>query len=71
MATDTRIYVVTHKVDGSPANDTQHLVRASSQSQAIRHVVAEKFDAYVASQDALVHLLGKGVKVEDAASAPS
>lgn len=66
MANETRIYVVTQKVDGSAKNDTQHLVRASSQAQAIRHVVGEQFTAEVADQDALVALVGSGKKVADA-----
>lgn len=42
------------------------LVRAASQAQAIRHVVANTYTAKVASQDDLITMLESGVKVEDA-----
>ncbi len=63
---NTRIYVVTQTVDGSPKNDKQHLVRAASQAQAIRHVVGEQFTAEVADQNALVYLVSAGKSVQDA-----
>jgi hypothetical protein len=64
---NTRIYVVTQSTgEGNGAADSQHLVRAGSQAQAIRHVVSDQFSAEVASQDDLVTLLGKGVKVREA-----
>lgn len=43
---------------------TTHLVEASSQAQAVNHVVRSLFTAVVANQRTLVELLGKGVKVE-------
>jgi hypothetical protein len=58
-----RIYVVTEE-----GKNEQHLVRASSQAQAVHHVVAARFCAEVASQSQLVQLLGDGVKVEEAGS---
>ena len=62
MAAATRIYAVT--VEGKH----KKLVRAASQAAAIRHVAKPMFAADVATQDELVELAGKGVKVEDAAS---
>jgi hypothetical protein len=55
----TRIYIVTNG-----ASDPR-LVRAPNQAQALRHIV-KPYKAEVASQDALIAALGKGVKVEDA-----
>ena len=46
----------------------EHLVRASSQAQAIRHVVKETYRAAVAAQETLVDLLSAGVKVQDASA---
>lgn len=63
-ANGSRIYVVTE--DG----EAKSLVRARSQSEAIRHVTANRFEAIVADQDHLVRLLGDGIKVEDAKPAP-
>lgn len=59
----TRIYVVTNG-----ATDPR-LVRAANPSQAIRHVTKPLYKAEVASQDALVAALIKGVKVEEAKDA--
>ncbi len=42
------------------------LVRATNASQAIRHVAEGMITAEVASQEALVRLIGQGTKVEDA-----
>ncbi|GIK83051.1 MAG: hypothetical protein BroJett024_41560 [Alphaproteobacteria bacterium] len=44
----------------------EHLVRASSQAQAIRHVVKETYRAAVAGQETIVELLTSGAKVQDA-----
>lgn len=44
----------------------EHLVRAQSQAQAIRHVVKETYRAAVAGQETIVELLTSGVKVQDA-----
>lgn len=57
-----RIYVVTHRTDGS-----QRLVRATSNAAAIRHVAADTLGSALAAQDTLVELLQSGVKVEEAA----
>jgi hypothetical protein len=56
----TRIYIVENG-----AADPR-LVKAANQSQALRHILKPD-KAEVASQDALVAALIKGVKVEDAA----
>jgi len=53
-----RIYAVTQL-----GADTR-LVRASNQSQALRYVVDKTLSVDLASQEVLVRLLGKGVKVE-------
>jgi hypothetical protein len=58
--TATRVYVV-HE-DGKPVA----LVRASSQAQAIRHVVGDRFEAIPADQEHLIDLLGKGMTVATA-----
>lgn len=44
----------------------EYLVRASSQAQAIRHVVADEYRAAVAGQETIVELLLAGAKVHDA-----
>jgi hypothetical protein len=41
-------------------------VRASTKAQAIGHAVRDDYNAEVAPQEALVGLLGSGIKVEDA-----
>ena len=56
-----RIYLV----ESTDAQEAKRLVKATSPSQAVRHV-ASKYSAEVASQDQLVQLLSVGVKVEDA-----
>lgn len=67
MSDNNRIYVVTQATgEGDGSTDQQHLVRAGSQAQAIRHVVGNQFSAEVATQDDLVTLIGKGVKVREA-----
>lgn len=44
----------------------EHLVRASSQAQAIRHVVADEYRAAVAGQETIVELMSHGARVMDA-----
>lgn len=61
MKTPTRIYSVT---DSETA--AVHLVRATSQAQAIRHVASTRYSAAVASQDELVQLVAGGHTVDDA-----
>ncbi len=62
---DTRIYIVTD----SEAKASQ-LVRAPNAAQAIRHA-AKRFSAEVASQQELVDLVMKGVKVEESGNGSS
>ena len=57
----TRIYAVT-----DTENEDVALVRASTQAQAIRHVVKHRFDVAVADQEQLVDLLSRGYLVKDA-----
>lgn len=57
----TRIYLVTER-----DNSAKRLVRAVSQAAARNHVVRETLSVRVASQEALVSLLGSGRAVEDA-----
>lgn len=58
MANNTRIYVV------RGPNKSVALVKASSQAQAVGHVVRNAYEAEVAEQDILVDLASAGVKVE-------
>jgi hypothetical protein len=60
---NTRIYVVTDKATGE-----QQLIRATSQSQAIRHAAEKVYSAKVASVDDIVAIAGEGVKVQKAAA---
>lgn len=57
----TRIYLVTNK-----ANDSQRLVRAANQAQAVRHVARDTISTAVAAQETLVEMLTAGYRVEDA-----
>lgn len=66
MSTDTdntRIYVVTDKATGEA-----QLIRATSQSQAIRHAAEKVYAAKVASVDDIVAIAGDGVKIQKAAA---
>lgn len=47
-------------------HEAEHLVRATSQAQALRHITDTMMGVSVASQDDLLRLVGKGVKVQDA-----
>ena len=61
MATaGTRIYRVAEN------DEFIALVRARSQSEAVRHCTANRFGAKVATPDELVSLIGEGFKVEQA-----
>ena len=57
----TRIYVVRYN-----ENEKAYLIRATSASQAIRHVTRKFYDAVIPTQDDLVSLISAGIKVEDA-----
>lgn len=64
-----RIYVVGGIDKRYPESFTEpQLVRASSQAQAVGHIVRGKYHAKVAKQDDLERLLGEGHKVESASS---
>ena len=54
-----RIYVVTN-------GNGRQLVRASSQAQAIRHIVSTEYSAEVAKPDDIVELMTAGVQVQTA-----
>jgi hypothetical protein len=49
----------------------EHLVQASSQAQALRHVAGRYYTVEVAKTIDVVQLMGKGVVVENAAPAES
>lgn len=61
----SRIYRVSNSVTAE-----EYLVRAHSQAQAIRHVVAEQFAARVAGQETIVEMLTAGGQVLDATRDP-
>ncbi len=58
---DQRIYKVT-------GNSKSHLVQASSQAQALRHVAGKQYQVEVAKAVDVAQLMGKGATVEVAAS---
>ena len=60
---EQRIYVVTN-------GGTQHLVQASSQAQAIRHIAGKTFDARIAKTLDVAQLMGNGAVLETASNAP-
>lgn len=64
--TARRIYLVTNN-----DSEVRHLVRATSQAQAIRHIAGQMFSATTAGQEAIVELLGLGCAVHDAATSAS
>ena len=65
--TTKRIYVVTDMQ--ADIGVKSHLVRATSQAQAIHHVVAKRYESRVASQSDLELMLCGGAKVEEAGNA--
>lgn len=60
-----RIYRVLNTTTGD-----DHLVRAHTQAQAIRHVVADQFRARAAGQETIVEHLTRGGVVLDATREP-
>lgn len=62
MAAKKRIYLVTDLADNGP----QHLVRAGTASQAVRHIVRSKYLVEVAKQDDIVRLVAQHEIVQDA-----
>lgn len=63
MAVKRRIYVVSKKNADPLAG---RLVDASSQAQAIRHVVGDEYQATIASTRGVANLIELGVKIETA-----
>ena len=59
--TTKRIYAITDKV-----NHATHLIVATTQAQALRHVTRMQFDVEVASAMTVAEKMGAGLKVEDA-----
>lgn len=64
MATEKRVYKVT-----TPTG--VRLVKAGNKIQAHMHVARSTITADLASQDDLIDLVGKGVKVEEAGEEPA
>lgn len=60
MLTANRVYVLFEN------GKAEALIRAPSQAQAIRHHTANRFEAIVADQDALIKYVGEGMKVVNA-----
>lgn len=61
MATPVRIYKVVSLT-------AQHLVQASSQSQALRHIAGKEYQVEIAKSVDVAKLMSKGAKVEIAAN---
>ena len=64
MAGNTRVYLVKEGMQ------TIGLIRARSQSEAVRHCTHGRFLATVADQDQLIAAIGKGITVENATQEP-
>ena len=70
MASEGRVYKVTNTpVKGGSATVTR-MIRAGTQSQAIRHVVKESVACEVVTIDDAVALTKAGIEIEDATSEP-
>ncbi len=61
MSSAARIYVVADKTTSN-----KHLVKATNQAQAVRHIAAARLDCVVANSIEIVTLMQSGVVVEDA-----
>ena len=61
----TRIYLVTNQATGAKC-----LAKATNQASALRAVTTAQFRVEVASQEALVELIGAGAQVIDATKVP-
>jgi hypothetical protein len=61
MSSAARIYIVTDKTVS-----TKHLVKATNQAQAVRHIAAARLDCMVANSMEVVSLMQSGAVVEDA-----
>lgn len=64
MAAQTRVYVVVRR-DAEPKGESRRLVRSAHPATALRHVADSEYSVSVASQDELIALLGKGIRVEE------
>lgn len=62
MAGKTRLYRVIDNEGAGP----DHLVDASGQSQAIRHVVRDRYEARIATPHEVANLVTNGVAIETA-----
>lgn len=62
---NARIYIVTDEHDG-----VKTLVKATSQSQAIRFVAIDRFDCRTASALEVADMMADGRKVKDATAEP-
>lgn len=64
MAAENRVYKVAITI---PPNDVivMRLIRAPNKTRALNHVSTNMIAVEVASQDDLIDLVGKGVKVEE------
>jgi len=60
---EQRIYIVTN-------GGTQHLVQASSQAQAVRHIAGKTFGVRIAKTLDVAQLMGNGAVLETATNAP-
>ena len=60
---EQRIYIVTN-------GGTQHLVQASSQAQAVRHIAGKTFGVRIAKTLDVVQLMSNGAVLETAANTP-
>lgn len=61
----TRIYQVTDTAAGE-GDPSTHLVRATSQSQAVAHVARKQYRVAAAKADDVALHMGRGGQVEDA-----
>ena len=61
----SRIYIVTDAADNS-----QHLVEAESQAQAVNAVVAERYKAQAATAIEVADLMSNGIKLVRTKKAP-
>jgi hypothetical protein len=65
MATDRRIYLAAPKTQASNEPEARRLIRARHPAGVARHL-ANEWHIVTPSQDELIDLTGKGVKVEEA-----
>lgn len=61
---NARIYLVTDKTTAA-----KHLVKATNQAHAVRHIAASRLECGVASALDVATLMQTGIKVDDATAA--